>query len=82
MLKVNVPVVKFLQGFSVDQAVTQVLDQLAAEAANPTTSLAPAVVQPGEGQNAERLLANLDQLSDEQVGSLLTDMLGEEKVGE
>ena len=80
-LKVNVPVVKFLQGFSVDQAVTQVLDQLAAEVANPTTPLAPAVAQPGEQRNAERLLANLDQLSDEQVGSLLTDMLDEEKDG-
>jgi len=81
-LKVNVPVVKFLQGFSVDQAVTQVLDQLAADAANPMTPLAPAVAQPGDQRNAERLLANLDQLSDEQVGSLLTDMLDEEKVGE
>jgi myxalamid-type polyketide synthase MxaE and MxaD len=80
-LKVNVPVVKFLQGFSVDQAVTQVLDQLAAEAANPTTPLAPAVAQPGEQRNAERLLANLDQLSDEKVDSLLTDMLTEEKNG-
>jgi acyl carrier protein len=80
-LKVNVPVVKFLQGFSVDQAVTQVLDQLAAEAANPATPLTPATAQPGERQNAERLLANLDQLSDEQVGSLLTDMLDEKKDG-
>jgi acyl transferase domain-containing protein/acyl carrier protein len=78
-LKVNVPVVKFLQGFSVDQAVTQVLDQLAAEAVNPTTPLAPAVAPPVEQRNAERLLANLDQLSDENVDSLLTDMLGEEK---
>jgi NAD(P)-dependent dehydrogenase (short-subunit alcohol dehydrogenase family)/acyl carrier protein len=81
-LKVNVPVVKFLHGFSVDQAVTQVLDQLAAEAANPTMPLVPAVAQPGEQQNAERLLADLDQLSDEKVDSLLTEMLGEEKVGE
>jgi acyl carrier protein len=78
-LKVNVPVAKFLQGFSVDQAVTQVLDQLAGEDANPTTPLSPAVVQPEGRQNAERLLANLDQLSDEQVGSLLADMLGQEK---
>ena len=31
-LRVNVPMVKFLQGFSVDQAATQVLDQLTAEA--------------------------------------------------
>ena len=77
-LKVNVPVAKFLQGFSVDQAVTQVLDQLAAEAANPTTPLAAAVAQPEAQRNAERLLANLDQLSDEQVDSLLTDMVGEE----
>jgi myxalamid-type polyketide synthase MxaD len=78
-LKVNVPVVKFLQGFSVDQAVTQVMEQLTAEAANPTTPLAPAVAQPGEQGNAEHLLANLDQLSDEKVDSLLTDMLAEEK---
>jgi hypothetical protein len=83
-LKVNVPVVKFLQGFSVDQAVTQVLEQLAAGAANPTMSLAPAVTEHKkhiDKGNAERLLANLDQLSDEKVDSLLTEMLGEEKDG-
>jgi acyl transferase domain-containing protein/acyl carrier protein len=78
-LKVNVPVVKFLQGFSVDQAVAQVLDQMTTEAANPTTPLAPAIAQPAEQQNAERILADLDQLSDEKVDSLLTDMLAEEK---
>ena len=80
-LKVNVPVVKFLQGFSVDQAVTQVLDQLAAEVANPTTPLAPAVTPMEEHmdqENAEELLAKLDQLSDEKVDSLLTDMLADE----
>ena len=78
-LKVNVPVVKFLQGFSVDQAVTQILDQLAAELATP---LAPPVTQQNERidrGNAERLLANLDQLSDEKVHSLLTDMLADEE---
>lgn len=80
-LKVNVPVAKFLQGFSVDQAVTQVLDQLTAEAANPITPLASGIAQPGEQRNAERLLANLEQLSDEQVGSLLADMLGSDKDG-
>ena len=81
-LKVNVPVVKFLQGFSVGQAVTQVLDQLAAEAANPTTPPATEAAQQKkhiDKGNAESLLANLDQLSDEQVNSLLTDMLGQEK---
>jgi acyl transferase domain-containing protein/acyl carrier protein len=76
-LKVNVPVVKFLQGFSVDQAVTQVLEQLAVGADDLAMPLAPAVAPPGEQQTAERLLANLDQLSDEQVNSLLVDMLAE-----
>jgi acyl transferase domain-containing protein/acyl carrier protein len=83
-LKVNVPVVKFLQGFSVDQAVTQVLDQLTAEAANPSAALAPAVPQRLEEQkdkrSAAQLLANLDQLSDEEVDSLLNDMLADETV--
>ena len=81
-LKVNVPVVKFLQGFSVGQAVTQVLDQLAAEAASPTTPPATEAAQQKkhiDKGNAESLLANLDQLSDEQVNSLLTDLLGPEK---
>jgi acyl carrier protein len=84
-LKVNVPVVKFLQGFSVDQAVTQVLDQLTAEGANPSAPLALAVTQQQEQideGNAERLLANLDQLSDEKVDSLLSDLLADEKVSE
>ena len=35
-LGVNVPMVKFLQGFSVAQAATQLLDQLTAEADNPS----------------------------------------------
>jgi len=78
-LAVNVPLTRFLQGLSVDEAVTQVLDQLAADVANPTIPPVPAVAQPREQRNAEHLLANLDQLSDEQVGALLSDMLGEEK---
>jgi hypothetical protein len=47
--------------------------------------LAPAVTQQKEHidkGNAERLLANLDQLSDEKVDSLLTDMLADEKDSE
>jgi myxalamid-type polyketide synthase MxaE and MxaD len=84
-LGVNVPVVKFLQGLSVDQAVIQVLDRLAAEVANSTTPLAPVVTQQGKNmdqRNAEQLLENLDQLSDEKVDSLLTDMLADESVSE
>jgi phthiocerol/phenolphthiocerol synthesis type-I polyketide synthase D len=78
-LKVNVPVVKFLQGFSVDQAVTEVLEQLGTEAADPTMPLAPTVVPLEERQTAERLLADLDGLSDAQVSALLNDMLANEK---
>ncbi len=84
-LGVNVPVVKFLQGFSVDQAVTQVLDQLTAEGSNPSAPLVQAFTQQKghiDNGNAAQLLANLDQLSDEKVDSLLADMLADEKVGE
>ncbi len=74
-LRVNVPVAKFLQGFSVDQAVTQVLDQLTTEAADQIVPLN--LARPSDQQEAERLLANLDELSDEQVGSLLAEMLAD-----
>jgi hypothetical protein len=62
-----------------------VLDQLAAEGSNPSAPLTPSVTQqnePIDKGNAEHLLANLDQLSDESVDSLLTDMLADEKVSE
>ena len=77
-LKVNVPVVKFLQGFSVDQVVKQVLLELAAEGEDPAPPPMPTTAPSGESQEAARLLANLDQLSDEQVSALLADRLGEE----
>ena len=38
---------------------------------------APAGPQLGDTHDAERVLANLDELSDEQVGALLTEMLAE-----
>jgi acyl transferase domain-containing protein/acyl carrier protein len=84
-LGVKVPVVKFLQGFSVDEAVTQVLDQLTAESSDPLAPVAQVVTQQKEHidkGNAEQLLANLDQLSDDKVDALLTDMLADEKVSE
>jgi acyl carrier protein len=85
-LGVNVPMVKFLEGPSVNQAATQVLDQLIAEASTPSVPLALAVTprqreQKNGGIN-EHLLANLDQLSDEEVDSLLIEMLAEEKGSE
>lgn len=72
-LGVNVPMVKFLQGISVAEAATQVLEQLTAEAAVPSMPVA-AVKAP--------LPEDLDKLSDEQVQSLLTDMLAIEEANE
>ena len=79
--KLNIPVVKFLQGFSIDQAVTQMIDELADETAHPAiASLEAASPSAGNG-SVGHLLATLDQLSDEKVDSLLDDMLAEEKAG-
>jgi myxalamid-type polyketide synthase MxaE and MxaD len=75
-LLVNVPIAKFLQGFSVDQAVTQVLEQLATEPSSPSMSPVSKFVDAGEEGDADRLLANLAQLSDEEVDALLNDILG------
>jgi len=79
-LKVNLPIARFLQGFSVDQALTQVLEQLAAEEGASPPGNPPAAALPradgGPGE-AERLLAGLDQLSDDEVGSLLVQLVSE-----
>jgi acyl carrier protein len=84
-LGVNVPMVKFLQGPSVAQAATQILDQLTADFSTSSIPPAPARAQRQEKYKREeykngddangQLLAKLDQLSDEEVNSLLTDML-------
>jgi myxalamid-type polyketide synthase MxaE and MxaD len=85
-LGVNMPMVKFLQGPSVEQAAVQLLDQLTAEVSNGSPAPAPVTTQRhDEQQNGninEHLLAKLEQLSDEEVNSLLTDMLAKEEVGE
>jgi phthiocerol/phenolphthiocerol synthesis type-I polyketide synthase D len=90
-LDVNVPMVKFLQGPSVAQAATQILDQLTAELST-SSGLSPIVAQRHEefkkkeeyknGDANGQLLAKLDQLSDEEVNSLLTDMLEKAEVSE
>lgn len=80
-LGVNVPMVKFLQGFSVAQAATQLLDQLITEAATPSPALTATPRQEEQKSDSpdEQLLATLEQLSDEEVATLLTTMLAEEK---
>ena len=85
-LGVNMPMVKFLQGPSVEQAAAQILDQLTAEVSSGSAAPAPAAVQrhsdQGNGNINAHLLANLEQLSDEEVNSLLTEMLAKEEVSE
>ncbi len=85
-LGVNVPMVKFLQGPSVAQAATQILDQLTAELSTSSVPPAPVVALRQEhytnGDANGQLLAKLDQLSDEEVNSLLTDMLDKAEISE
>ena len=85
-LGVNLPMVKFLQGPSVEQAAAQLLDQLTAEVSDAPAALARASTQrQAEQQNGadnEHLLATLDQLSDEEVNSLLTDIMALEEGSE
>jgi acyl transferase domain-containing protein/acyl carrier protein len=78
-LGVNVPMVKFLQGFSVAQAATQLLDQLTAEADSPTDVRPVANTRDNDTIN-EDLLANIDELSEEQVNSMLAEMLTKDAV--
>jgi acyl carrier protein len=73
-LGINIPMVKFLQGFSAVQAATQLLDQLTGEAA----SLSISKLQLGNDDIHQDSPANVDDLSDEQVNSMLTELLTKE----
>ncbi len=85
-LGINLPIAHFLQGPSIDQATTFILEQLSAEAVEPFAALNPSDAQsepPREHdetngrESDEHLLATLDQLSDDEVNSMLTDLLAE-----
>ena len=79
-LGVNVPMVKFLQGFSVAQAATQLLDQLTAEADGPKELRCSGTHAGRADPIDEDLLANIDKLSEEQVNSMLAEMLTKDAV--
>ncbi len=85
-LGVNVPMVTFLSGPSVEQAASQLLHLLTSETPDSSAALASAnghlQGQQGNGGVDEHLLDNLDQYSDEEVNSLLTDLLAKEEVSE
>ncbi len=81
-LGVQVPITIFLQEPSIAQFSAQLLDQLVITASTPSIPLIPSETQvdghvnigDGDGLNrqaAEQLLADLDQLSDEEVDALL-----------
>jgi aryl carrier-like protein len=84
-LAIRIPIVTFLQGPSITQFAQQIRQQLAEAnvtdepAAIEQSSLAepyPATVLPS--QDAELLLAQLDQLSDQDVDALLSQMMPED----
>jgi len=85
-LDVNVPMVTFLSGPSVEQAASQLLHLLTSETPGSSVPLASVNGHPqGQQRNGgidEHLLENLDQYSDEEVNSLLTDLLAKEDVSE
>jgi myxalamid-type polyketide synthase MxaE and MxaD len=85
-LGVNVPMVTFLSGPSVVQAASQLLHLLTSETPGSSAPLASAnghlQGQQANGGIDEHLLENLDQYSDEEVNSLLTDLLAQEEVSE
>jgi len=85
-LGVNVPMVTFLSGPSVEQAAAQLLHLLTSETSISSRPLVPTIMQ-GRGAQPnggieEYRLENLDQYSDEEVDSLLTDLLANEEVSE
>jgi hypothetical protein len=81
-----VPMATFLMGPSVEQATLQLLTLFISETAASSASLkSPIEPRQGERKNggaSERLLENLDRFSDEEVNSLLADLLTEEEVSE
>jgi acyl carrier protein len=78
-LRVDVPMVKFLQGFTAAQAATLLLDKLATEA-DSSSDVSPAARTRESDSIEEHLLADIDQLSEEQVNSMLADMLTKDAV--
>jgi len=80
-LGVVISVVKFLQGFSVSQLAVEFLTQLTDTNSTPLVPLTSAVTPEENKQDkaidkdAHLLLSKIDQLSDEEVDSLLNDLL-------
>jgi myxalamid-type polyketide synthase MxaD len=86
-LGVNVPLVTFLSGPSVEQAAAQLLHLLTSETFVSSVDPAASVFTHVNGERKSGRIdgyrqENLDEYSDEEVNSLLTDLLAEEEVSE
>lgn len=77
-LKVEVPITIFLQEPTIAQFATQLLDQLTGISPEREHQFANTTNNVMNPQDAEQLLAELDQLSDEEVDSLLSHISQEE----
>jgi NADPH:quinone reductase-like Zn-dependent oxidoreductase/SAM-dependent methyltransferase/acyl carrier protein len=82
-LRLSLPTVELMKGPSVSRLADVLLDQLAKVDAGLVTAavseIKPAAAQDDESVRAEKLLARVDELSDEQVDSLLEQMTAEER---
>ena len=83
-LAIRIPIVTFLQGPSITQFALQIRQQLAETIITdePAPAIQPPLAEPYPtevlpAQNAELLLAQLDQLSDQDVDALLSQMMPE-----
>jgi len=83
---VDVPLVKFMEDFSVISLTAEMNGQLAEAHSSPSTAIPglgeqrPSTIDFKKGvspQEAKRILAQLDQLTDDEVDTLLTFALGE-----
>jgi acyl carrier protein len=82
-LGVNVPMVTFLSGPSVEQASDQLLQLLATGTSVSSISPSPAAAPPAnDDYRNDSALENLDRYSDEEVNSLLADLIEKEALGE
>jgi myxalamid-type polyketide synthase MxaE and MxaD len=84
-LGVNVPMVTLLSGPTVEEAARQLLHLFATETSILSVPLASATAHQQDEQKDgvdEHLLENLDQFSDEEVSSLLANLLATEEVSE
>jgi acyl carrier protein len=77
-LGIVVPLLAFLKNPSLAQVAAQVLDQLAAVSFSPAPTLRPV----GTPEEAEQLIAKLDELSEKEVDALLKDMLASKEDNE